>query len=772
MKKFYQILFCLLFLLSFTKGFWNDLNVDKKTITDSISKDIRDKVITREKGSINLKKDYKKKEPEEDFEMIESLDSKMDKRNLIAIKENLIMESEPNENLEIKIINIKLPSPMVIGVIGEVYFFTNYNNSEKQIFNPNDIEEKTSFISNFIDDKNFTHNITCRFFSPTNENIRIFCHVNENGEDFGENIKSFNNCSFIYENNYKINIFSEDLNLMIRKIDYPIPFVYSDKQILYTNMNDKEQKSSLKFKFDAYYNETLIIYGETHEYILLNDCRIELKEIICDIKQEILNNMLVKNNDNLYIMYYTDFFIVSSFINVLDIKVNIVDYRKQNIYVKITKLLDNISTESNNIAYETNVTNISNIKSTDFYLFDDIKSNDVRCYFKKYSQTPLLLLCDYYRWGNFSLGEIEREIILDKISAKYNFIILPVINYEQFEIENRGTNIFFATIDIFNFTTNDEINLTYIKGSPIVLKNIRMNPYSNDLELNKKNDMQVYSTIHKSHFENQISGYFFTYYLNSIRLGKLKKYSIYYEFSPIQVILPFDNKIFLRIKKENNLNIIKIGKNGILYFTTNYNDYQRNIFDINDIKEISFKSSIIDEYKNEYKVDCRLWKPINERVRIFCDLEDTLKYPIQNITIEQVSFNYNDYIINIIQEEYLEVEQFNYEISFLYSDQYIIYLYDENEFYNLRFNIKTYYNDILFLYGQANNYAVLDNCEINNKELNCKITKTKFEEILALNKEIFKIGIMNDNIGIIPSDCILDIIVYNENIKKKILLFL
>ena len=245
------------------------------------------------------------------------------------------------------------------------------------------------------------------------------------------------------------------------------------------------------------------------------------------------------------------------------------------------------------------------------------------------------------------------------------------------------------------------------------------------------------------------------------------KYSIYYEFSPIQVILPIDNKIFLRIKKENSLNIIIIGKKGILYFTINYNDYQRNIFEINHIKEISFKSSIIDENKNEYEVNCRLWKPINERVKIFCDLKDTLKCSEQNITLRQVSFNYNDYIINVIQEEYLEVEQFNYEISFLYSSQYTIYLYDENEFYDFRFNIEEYYNEILFNYGQANNYAILDNCEINNKELNCKIAKTKFEEILALNKEIFKIGIMNNNIGIIPSDCVLEIIVYYENLKKE-----
>ena len=491
MKKSYQILFCFLFLFSFTKSFWTDLNVDKKIITDSNSKDIRDKSIKGEKGKINLRRDYKDKEYGEDIEITKSLEFNMNKRNLIANQEDLIMESEPYTNLEIKIINRRLPNPILIGINGEVFFFTNYNNNKQKIFNPDDIEEKTSFSFNFIDDLNIIHNITCRFFSPSNENIRIFCFVNENGEDFGKYIKSFYNCSFIYENNYKINIFSEDLNIQILKADYHFPFIYSDIQILYTNISNTEQKSSLRLKFDTYNNESLIIYGQTYDFKNLNDCHIELKEIVCEIKQEILNNMLTKNNDSLFLMYYTDILAPFRLNNVLDIKVNIIDYKNQNIYVKITKLLDNIGSKNNYIAYETNVTNISNIKSMEFNLKNDIKSDDIMCYFKKYSQTPLLLLCQFDKMGNFSLGEIEQEKKLDKISAKYNFIIIPVINYEQFEIKTTGNKLIFTSIDTLNFSTSDEINLLYIKENPIVLNNIRMNPYSNDLELNQKNDFMV-----------------------------------------------------------------------------------------------------------------------------------------------------------------------------------------------------------------------------------------------------------------------------------------
>ena len=94
-----------------------------------------------------------------------------------------------------------------------------------------------------------------------------------------------------------------------------------------------------------------------------------------------------------------------------------------------------------------------------------------------------------------------------------------------------------------------------MKSNAYALNNLRLNPYSNDIVLIKKYDYMTTLIVNKSHFENQISGYFFTYHLNY-----KGKYSMYYQFSPLQVILSIDNKIFLRIKKENNINTIKIVK--------------------------------------------------------------------------------------------------------------------------------------------------------------------------------------------------------------------
>ena len=65
---------------------------------------------------------------------------------------------------------------------------------------------------------------------------------------------------------------------------------------------------------------------------------------------------------------------------------------------------------------------------------------------------------------------------------------------------------------------------------------------------------------------NKLSGYYYTYYLNNNN-----EYSIYYNLVPFKVILP-DNDIYLRIKKEDNSQIINVGQNGVIYFTTHYDD--------------------------------------------------------------------------------------------------------------------------------------------------------------------------------------------------------
>ena len=57
-------------------------------------------------------------------------------------------------------------------------------------------------------------------------------------------------------------------------------------------------------------------------------------------------------------------------------------------------------------------------------------------------------------------------------------------------------------------------------------------------------------------------------------------------------------------------------------FVTSYK-VTENIFHINDIQETT-KFETNNEDQNNYKVFCRLWKQLDDNLRLICDLSETL----------------------------------------------------------------------------------------------------------------------------------------------------
>ena len=112
-------------------------------------------------------------------------------------------------------------------------------------------------------------------------------------------------------------------------------------------------------------------------------------------------------------------------------------------------------------------------------------------------------------------------------------------------------------------------------------------------------------------FNSKKNGFYYSYHLNH-----LNSFSIYYDVNPINII--FEEEITIEIEDKDNDNLIKIGKNGILYLVTNYYDND-NIFDSTKLENINFKGSFSDNIKNKiYEPNCRLWKPLNENIRLIC----------------------------------------------------------------------------------------------------------------------------------------------------------
>ena len=159
--------------------------------------------------------------------------------------------------------------------------------------------------------------------------------------------------------------------------------------------------------------------------------------------------------------------------------------KKENIYVYITKLIENMASP---IAYETNVTEISEVFTPyDFHLsFINVDGTDFdkKCYFRKYEKTPLLIVCYMSKEGKIRLKEITEEIPLEDINAKYIFRIQPVnskdIIYHK-EQDGSGSFVDWVYPDVLDFRKNDNLILEYDIKYPENLIGITLNEEANDL---------------------------------------------------------------------------------------------------------------------------------------------------------------------------------------------------------------------------------------------------------------------------------------------------
>ena len=442
-----------------------------------------------------------------------------------------------------------------------------------------------------------------------------------------------------------------------------------------------------------------------------------------------------------------------------DIIINFDNIQKEDLFIGITKLLTNNINSNTFLAYETNITNISDIISDKFKLiFKSDEQENITCRFKKSIQTPLLIICLMSGKDTFYLEEIKEELILRNINIIYNFRIQPTNISEQCEVKENGNYISFVYPMILNYTLYDVLDIDlYLKNFRDI--DILLNPDSEKLTCFNLERRIKRCIVPKSHFDGKEDGFY-----PILSFNYLKNITVSYQLSPIQIILPkVNDTIAIILKIDNNKDEIKIGQKGILYLITNFND-KNNIF---KDTYVYFNSTIVDENKYKYNVNCKLWIPKNEKSRIICKLNENLIYKHQNILLNKVEFIYNNYNIIIFQQEFFGVEQLNYDIPFLYSTQQNIEIKEEKESYNLKFFFENFNDEMLYIYGERNNSIIIDKCQKNDNELNCEISKEKLEEILIKNNEQFKIGAINDTIGIINFNSISNINISYEIDNKE-----
>ena len=281
-------------------------------------------------------------------------------------------------------------------------------------FNIIDTTKSVFFKSNIINGQSDEYEVDCGFWKAKNDRLYMFCNIGEN-IPAGNYILNPGQTSGITYDDYSIN-FYQKTTLQFEKKDTNIIDLYSDEQTI-TLEKDKDIYD-LTFKISSYNQEKIML-----NYSVFPDCRQESNELLCQVTKNQLESMIMKNESSLAITYISDFgrsekFPLIPMINVID-NIN----EKTDVYVGIKRLIENVAEFGTLIAYETNVTNIDNILM-DFEAFKLPFSNNIDedencdCSFRKYDDTPLLIICFINIEGTNWLKEITEEIIIDEKNIK------------------------------------------------------------------------------------------------------------------------------------------------------------------------------------------------------------------------------------------------------------------------------------------------------------------------------------------------------------------
>ena len=365
--------------------------------------------------------------------------------------------------------------------------------------------------------------------------ILIFCNIEENIISGNYSILFNEVTPFVY-GNYNVTLNVEGVSPKFEKVDRDIVDLYSDPQII--SIEDGIDSYELQFNIVSYNQEKIFLNS-----IMILDCRTENNILKCPFtKSELLAYLQNEHEKNKISYLDVSTYKQKELLLVGKIKVQIKYILKKDIYVGITKLLVNVNEEDVPIAYETNVTDISN-----FYVYDKgfdlpfINTNKAgtqtekkgECNFLKYDNNPLYLVCNVYREGQNRLKEITTEVLVNNLNIQYNYKIQPVRKDEIIQSQGIGSYISWYYPKVLDFTKNNgNISVFYSVDNPGYLNGFTYNEDVQDLFCEIKGKEMKKCEVNREHFKGKGSGLYFLKHRN--HLGNK---TISYEIQPIKVIL-------------------------------------------------------------------------------------------------------------------------------------------------------------------------------------------------------------------------------------------
>lgn len=401
-------------------------------------------------------------------------------------------------------------------------------------YNIEDTEKKPCFES-IISNGKQGYKVNCGLWSKElSREVIIFCNIESDipSGDYYIILNKTNN--FIYKD-YNVTLQNCD-NVKFKKKEENIIDLYSGNQQL--QIKDGVDSYELKFNIVSYNQEPIFI----NLYIPLDNCRVENNMLICTITKNDLLAYLTPMDTEGNIACLDKNNNITNFPLIPKIKINFRDYPKKDINVGIKKLLSNTNGRGAYIAYETDVTEMSN-----FYNFGNSPfeltfinkeketDNEVTtsCSFVKYENNPLFLLCKMEEEGTFYLKEIGQEIRVDDNNIQYNYKIQSVKREDPISIKGDGRFITFSYPKILDFTkNNDPLYIQYGSHDHLeYLKGLTFNENGKDLECKVINSI-LKCEVPKSHFQGKTDGF---YFLKHTFTNEEKIIS--YEVRPIKVLL-------------------------------------------------------------------------------------------------------------------------------------------------------------------------------------------------------------------------------------------
>ena len=419
-------------------------------------------------------------------------------------------------------INLNELSTKYIGRKGTLVIKASKDDNFKE-----DTTRKTHFTTKISNGKE----VDCGFWKSSEINFYVFCNIGVDIPAGNYSIDFVGIPVFNYQN-YSVNIYSSYWKYDFIKLDKELIDLYSDKQTI--NLVKNKDFYELKFNVLSYNKEVLMMGYEPM------DCRQEKDILLCQIKKNEIEKSLVENEVKVSVFYISDEPNNHGLVELpLVEKISILDNiaQKIDIFVGITRLLENVAEDKSFIAYETNVTYINKVSSNNLLEFEfenEYQEKDKsNCSFKKYDDNPLLIVCFTPKEiGKCWLKEIKSEIEVNNAHFRYNFRIQPVKNDEKIysSKEDKGSWIMWLYPKILDFSSNDILFIDYASEGENYLKGITFNKDKGDLSCEIRQNRLLRCTVPKYHFEKD--GYYFLKHTNH-----LDDKSFFYEIPPIKVIL-------------------------------------------------------------------------------------------------------------------------------------------------------------------------------------------------------------------------------------------